>query len=60
MYKRITTDVYEVQGNYGYGDGFEYLIAYDTYKEAKECVKLYRENENQAIYRVVKKREKIQ
>ena len=59
MYKRKTYDEYQILGNYGYGHGYEYLIAYETYKEAKECLKLYRENEIGIPFKVIKKRIKI-
>ena len=44
-YQRKTKDEYTILGNYG--QGWEYLISYDTLKEARENLKLYRENEPQ-------------
>ena len=59
MYTRKTKDIYEVNGNYGYGHGFEYLIAYDNYKDARDCLRLYRINLPEGVYKIVKIREKI-
>jgi hypothetical protein len=56
MYKRITKDEYEIQGNYGYG--WETETTEETWKEAKVQAKCYRENVNYPI-RIVKKRVKI-
>ena len=33
-YKRTTKDTWEVQVDYGYGDGFEFVAGYDSRKEA--------------------------
>jgi len=52
-YTRKTYDEYEIQGNYGYG--WEMETAEETYKEAKEQLKCYREN-GPGSYRIVKKR----
>lgn len=57
-YVRKTKDEYIVQGNYGYGHGFEDECAEETRKEAKERLKEYRENGN-GSYRIVKRRVKI-
>lgn len=43
-----------LQGNYGYG--WEDLTAEDTYKEAREQLKCYRENEG-GNYRIIQRRE---
>ena len=53
--KRKTINQYFVQGNYGYGDGFEDLTAHDTRSEAVLEKMVYQENEN-APFRVVTKR----
>ena len=45
-----------VQGNYGYGHGWEDLTA-GTYLEAKEDLKAYRKNDPSAIYRMRQKKE---
>lgn len=47
--------LYVVQGNYGYGHGWEDLTAERTWKEAKEQLRTYRENES-APFRVIKRR----
>lgn len=41
-YVRKTKDVYYLMGNYGYG--WEEMIEYDTYKQAKQDLISYREN----------------
>ncbi len=43
-YIRKTRDTYDVEGNYGYGDGWEVVTAADTRKEAQDLRKDYREN----------------
>lgn len=55
-YIRKTVDVYELQGNYGYGDGYEYILEEEDRKEARERLKEYRENAPQYSYRIVKHR----
>lgn len=55
---RKTEDEYEVQGNYGYGHGFECVTAETSFKEARERLKEYRENEPGFPFRIVKKRVK--
>lgn len=59
MYKRKTIDVYEIQGYYGETYGYEVVTTEETYKDAKEQLKCYRENEPAISFRIVKKREKI-
>ena len=54
---RKTIDVFEIQGDYGYGYGFETVCAEDNYKDAKQRLKEYRENER-GIFRIKKTREK--
>lgn len=56
-YTRKTKDIYILLSNYGYG--WDEELTEDTYKEAKEQLKIYRENCPQAQYKVVKKRVKI-
>jgi hypothetical protein len=58
-YKRKTEDVYEVQGNYGYGHGWEYLCGEKSRREANQRLKEYRENENVGSHRVVRRRWKV-
>ena len=57
MYTRKTKDIYVLMSNYGYG--WEEELTEDTYNEAKEQLKTYRENVKNAQYKIVKKRIKI-
>jgi hypothetical protein len=59
-YKRKTEDEYQIQGNYGYGHGFECVTTEETWKAAKEQIKCYRENEPGVPFRIVHKRVKLQ
>ena len=59
-YIRKTRDLYVVQGNYGYGDGFEDLTQSYDRKEAKDDLKAYKQNEGKAEYKLIKRREKIE
>lgn len=56
-YIRKTKDEYQIQGNCGYGWDVETYE--ETYKEAKDQAKCYRDNVSYPI-RIVKKRVKIQ
>ena len=58
-YIRKTRDEWQLQGNYGYGDGWECLCAEDSRKDAICRLREYRENEG-GNYRVVCKRVKIE
>lgn len=55
--QRKTRDVFEVQGNYGYG--WETVTAANTRKEALQYLKEYRENERGVSFRLKLVREKI-
>ena len=57
MYKRKTIDVWEIQGNCGYG--WEMETTEETKKDAIKQLKCYQENVNYPV-RIVKKREKIE
>mgnify|MGYP001351484967 CR=1 FL=1 len=57
---RKTRDVWVVQGNYGYGHGWEDVTAEETWKEIRQRVKEYRENEPGTPFRVKLTREKIE
>lgn len=46
---------YVVQGNYGYSHGWEDVTASETYKEAKDDLKAYRENSSGA-HRLITRR----
>jgi len=60
MTARKTRDLYVVQGNYGYGHGWEDLTAAETRKEARSLLKDYRENEPSTPTRLVHKMVRIQ
>jgi hypothetical protein len=60
MYTRKTKDVWEVQGNYGYGDGWECVTAEDDRWEALKRLREYRENEPQYAHRIHLTRERIE
>ena len=55
MYKRKTTDEYEIQGYYSSTGEWETETCEETLKEAKAQAKCYRANVNYPI-RIVKKR----
>ena len=59
MYKRSTRDEWQVQGNYGYGHGYEAVDTLNARTEARESLKLYRENERGVSFRIVKKRVRL-
>lgn len=60
MYKRLTRDEWRVMGYYGSQYGFECVDTLDTRIEARESLKLYRENERGISFKIVKKRVKIE
>ena len=60
MYIRKTEDEYQIHGNYGYGHGFEEVTCETSWKDAKEQLKCYRENEPGIPFKIVKKRVKIE
>ena len=49
--------LYVVQGNYGYGHGYEDLMATEKWKEARDNVRLYRREEGMGSYRMIKRRD---
>lgn len=55
-YERKTKDIYNIVTNYGYG--WEVECTEDTYKEAKQRLKEYRENTNAQV-KLEKKRERL-
>jgi hypothetical protein len=57
-YTRKTRDEFVLQGNYGYGNGWEDLTAEETRKEIRARLREYRENEG-GNYRIVCRRVKI-
>lgn len=54
---RKTKDIFFVQGNYG--RGWETVTATDTFKESRERLKEYNENEPQYAHRGIRRREKL-
>ena len=59
-YKRKTYDEFQLLGNWGYGDRWEYILAEDTLAEVKKRRKEYLENDPFATYKIVKRRIKIE
>lgn len=50
--------IWVLKGNYGFGHGFEDLTVEETYKEIKQRLKEYRENNTTCqAYRIVRRRE---
>jgi hypothetical protein len=58
-YQRKTRDEFVVQGNYGYGHGFEDECSEDTRKEARQRLREYREN-GPGVYRLVRRRVRME
>jgi len=52
MYQRKTRDEFEIQGNYGYGNGWECLITEETREAARGQLKCYQENEPGTAHRI--------
>lgn len=52
--------VHVVQGNYGYGHGWEDLTAEENRKEARDRLREYRENERGTPFRLIRRRERIE
>ena len=50
MYKRKTKDEWEIQGNYGHG--WEMVTTEETYRQAREQLKCYRENDPGTPHRI--------
>lgn len=55
---RTTRDLYVVQGNYGYGHGWEDVTAEDDRKQARQRLKEYIEN-SPGAHRLIKRRVRI-
>lgn len=53
-YERKTVDVWEIQGNYGYG--WEMLTQEETRQEAKAQLRCYIQNERNADHRIKHRR----
>jgi uncharacterized protein YjlB len=58
--RRTTRDEFTVQGNYGYGHGYEDVSTEDTRAEARQRLKEYRKNERGIPFRIVKRRVRIE
>jgi hypothetical protein len=58
-YKRKTRDVYDIQGDYGYGHGWETVTAEETYRDARVQLRGYRDNEPGVPFRIKITRERI-
>jgi hypothetical protein len=58
MYQRKTKDVWEVQGNYGYG--WEMVTTEESRSDAKKQLACYDENEPNVPHRLKMVREKIE
>lgn len=56
-YKRKTEDEFQIHGDYGYG--FEEVTCETTRKDAIQTLKDYRENQPQAVFKMVKKRVRL-
>lgn len=59
-YKRKTRDVFEIQGNYGHGHGYETVTTELTWKDAMSTIHTYKENEPGIPFRIKKVRERIE
>lgn len=59
-YQRKTRDEWQLWANYGHGHGWEHEISEDSYKEARERLKEYRENAPQYAYRLKRARVRIE
>lgn len=60
MYKRKTYDVWELYIDYGYGDGWEYVLTENSLSEARKRRKEYAENAPQYSTKIVKRRVPIE
>lgn len=48
---------YAVEGDYGYGHGYEEVTAEDSFLEARDRLREYRENEPGVPFRMKKKKD---
>jgi hypothetical protein len=60
VYQRKTRDTYEVQGNYGYGHGWECVDTAENRLDGLAALKNYRKNEPGTALRLKLVREKIE
>lgn len=59
-YIRKTRDEYVLQQNWGYGYGWEDIVTYDDYAEARADKKAYLENQPGVPTRLITRRVKIE
>ena len=59
-YQRKTRDRWDIETNYGYGDGWEVECSEYSLKDAKMNYRLYRENCPELAVRLRKRRERIE
>lgn len=59
-YKRKTRDEFDIEGDYGSGDGWEVVTCEERYKDARVALKEYRENEPGVPFRIRKHRVPIE
>ena len=53
--KNKYTYLHVLQGNYGYGHGWEDLCSSESYREVRQNLQEYRENEG-GVYRLINRR----
>jgi len=56
MYQRKTIDEWQLHINYGYGNGWEHEMSENTFQEARERIREYRENCPQYPVKLICKR----
>jgi hypothetical protein len=59
-YTRKTRDEYEIQQNWGYGHGWETVTTEETWKDARDQAKTYRQEQPGIPCRIKTRRVKIQ
>lgn len=59
MYQRKTRDLWAIQGYYGSQYGWEDVTVEESFKDAREMLKCYNENEPDIPHRIHKFRERI-
>ena len=57
--QRTTIDEFDIEGNYGYGHGYEVVTSEPTRFLARQQLKTYRENEPGIPFKIVHRRRKI-
>jgi len=59
-YVRKTRDVWDIEQNFGYGDGWEVVTTETSFREARDRRREYRENQPEYPVRIRKRRERIE